>query len=361
MLHLDLLKAALLPGDAAVAAWGRWREAIDLDRLDAAAERLLPLAAYHLKRQGLADASLGRYAQLSTFTWVTNQRRMARVAQLVASLRDAGIPTMLLKGMALAVHYYPHPGLRPMDDIDLLVRAEDAARAAAHLAATGWRADGPLPDLRITHAQSFQAGDGAYLDLHWRLLWELVDGEGMDDVWRRSIAARLGQGEVQVPAPTDLFLHVVVHGARWSRVPAIRWVADAMAVLSHAGASFDWPLLVDDAIRHDLVLPLRDALRLLAETFGADVPASAQSALAAHRPSRFARVEHWLRGRTSSRVGGFPLVVCHHVRLNKAHGPVAVVAGLPRYLQSVYGVPTPGAVPAALLRRAVRRLTLRAQ
>ena len=45
------------------------------------------------------------------------------------SLAGAGIPTLLLKGAALAVASYPDPGSRTMEDVDILVPLEDADRA----------------------------------------------------------------------------------------------------------------------------------------------------------------------------------------------------------------------------------------
>jgi hypothetical protein len=65
---------------------------------------------------------------------------------------DAGIDVLLLKGAALAQLVYPQPLLRPMRDIDILVRASDAPRAQALLAEIGFAPPpSPMAGLEADH------------------------------------------------------------------------------------------------------------------------------------------------------------------------------------------------------------------
>lgn len=70
-------------------------------------------------RVGLVEAAATRHAALSC----------------LASLRDAGIEHVAIKGLAAAYTLYPHPGLRPLPDVDILVRQSDLAALVAHLKA----------------------------------------------------------------------------------------------------------------------------------------------------------------------------------------------------------------------------------
>lgn len=68
-------------------------------------------------------------------------KEMAREAALkkVSSLLEqAGIDYVPLKGSFLAYGVYPHPALRPREDIDLLLRESDLARAAETFHGFGW-------------------------------------------------------------------------------------------------------------------------------------------------------------------------------------------------------------------------------
>ena len=60
------------------------------------------------------------------------------VALAVRPLTEAGLEPLVFKGPAVAARY-PEPGLRPMDDIDLLLPAADHRRALDALAGAGWQ------------------------------------------------------------------------------------------------------------------------------------------------------------------------------------------------------------------------------
>jgi len=60
------------------------------------------------------------------------------LADILTCYQAAGIDVLVLKGAALAHLVYPQPVLRPMRDIDILVRAEDVYRAYARLPEIGF-------------------------------------------------------------------------------------------------------------------------------------------------------------------------------------------------------------------------------
>ncbi|MGC9024988.1 MAG: nucleotidyltransferase family protein, partial [Chloroflexia bacterium] len=92
-------------------------------------------------------------------------------ALLALSIQD--IPVLLLKGAALGPAVYGNPALRPMGDLDLLVRPADAPCALETLASIGYR---PVrPPLRPTtlttdESQVFLRHGEVNLELHWGLL-----------------------------------------------------------------------------------------------------------------------------------------------------------------------------------------------
>lgn len=60
------------------------------------------------------------------------------LAQAVTTLQQNGIRVTVLKGAHLAALIYPHIGLRPMADMDLLVPKEDLAKADTVLCGLGY-------------------------------------------------------------------------------------------------------------------------------------------------------------------------------------------------------------------------------
>ena len=175
--------------EAAVAALSRGtaaplREAIARD--DSPSRR--ELAAFAASIQGVAPllamlpdvgslpavvtAFLGS-ERASSSTRAARLRRTLR--ETVANLREAGVEVVALKGAALAFFHYPQPGLRPMGDLDLLLREpRDLGRATAALSRAGWRAlfDTPRhrvfarPDERVARPATEDAGNPVRLEIH---------------------------------------------------------------------------------------------------------------------------------------------------------------------------------------------------
>lgn len=82
-----------------------------------------------------------RLRQVMLITDFQMLRLERRLEETLARLSAEGIEVILLKGAALASTLYPSFALRPMHDVDLLVRAEQAAEAWALVRQCGWRWD----------------------------------------------------------------------------------------------------------------------------------------------------------------------------------------------------------------------------
>ena len=80
-----------------------------------------------------------------------NHVRAKVLAEILDAFQDAGIQTLVLKGAALAHLVYPHPGLRVMRDVDILVSKSEARRAQARLAEMGFDAPPPGDKLPAKH------------------------------------------------------------------------------------------------------------------------------------------------------------------------------------------------------------------
>jgi len=146
------------------------------------------LAAFAVSSQGLSpllatlpDAS-SLPADVAEFLGSERSSSAARAARLkrtlresVASLRDAAIEIVALKGAALAFFHYAEAALRPMGDLDLLLREpRDLARATEALVRSGWRPllDTPRhrvfgrPDERIARAATEDPENPIRLEIH---------------------------------------------------------------------------------------------------------------------------------------------------------------------------------------------------
>jgi len=93
---------------------------------------------------------------------------LGETVRLAAELTRAGIPAFPLKGPALALALWGDPALRTSRDVDLLVPAADAQRAAGVVERHGYRRE-PLSDGVARQIHLVDDGRGLVVDLHWNV------------------------------------------------------------------------------------------------------------------------------------------------------------------------------------------------
>jgi hypothetical protein len=282
-----ILRAALLQGDEAIKAWNEWKRKVDIEVLDFGSHRMIPRLYRNLLDHDVKDPLLDRFKSVYRYYLYKNEILLHHTAAVVSSFRDAGIATMLLKGSALIPLYYKESALRPMQDVDIMVPAEQAVRAMKLLQEQGRRVvfttkpvftEVPEDWISIRHSLPFEDGSGRQIDLHWHLLWE-CHSAGDSEYWDSAVPIVLGNVQTLVLSPTYQLLHTCWHGGRWSEVPPIRWIPDAMAILKGSQNEIDWDLFVQQARRHHLSLLLHDCLEWLRNLVEAPIPSSVVKAL----------------------------------------------------------------------------------
>jgi hypothetical protein len=106
-----------------------WHKMVELIN----AHGIVALAAYNIREAGLEKIvpeeamsvlDIGRMKSMARNTWLTE-----RWKEVNTILINAGIKHVLLKGMALEHTLYGSRGLRQMNDIDILVKRDDALKA----------------------------------------------------------------------------------------------------------------------------------------------------------------------------------------------------------------------------------------
>jgi len=294
-----LLRAALLDGEPAREAWRAWREVTDLDRLDGGSLRLLPLAYSNLEGD-LGDDSFARWVSgIVRASWLKGQSLTAGARAALEELTAAGIPILLVKGVAVAPYFERGFAVRPMSDLDLAVPARDRRRAWQVLERRGFRpfedADCDSPRFADRGSWNFVDARGADLDLHWWALPDLPHSAAEELVWRAARPSEIAGVACLLPAPRHVLFQVVLHAADWEPSPALHWAADVVHLLRYQNASaIDWPALVREARALRIAAPIHAALAWLKEEFAAPVPGDALQELA--------RAPSWQRRELASRL-----------------------------------------------------------
>lgn len=336
-----MLRAALLEGDDARAAFRSWRQEADLDaEFEVGTYRLLPLAYRNLDRLGVEDSFMGRLKGNYRLAWFKSQTLLRDLEPALRVFEQAGIRTMLLKGVPLALAHYAHPALRPMSDVDMLVPAQDARRAVALLRAQGWtiHPQGSEEALTFPHALPLIAPNGLEIDLHWHPLIESCDGSGDAAFWNGARPLRVGAVASLRPDSTMALLHAILHGVRWSEVPPIRWIADAMTVLRNPLEPIDWERFLAVAFALRAAHRLRLGCEYLRDEFAAPIPPATIARLAARPLTLIERLETVTILRNADELSRTPhgrlrMLFIDYLRAVKPPGPIGFVVGFTHYLR----------------------------
>ena len=280
-------------------------EQLDWDKVVGAAENhgLTPLL---LKNLSLADAKLPgdvqkHLEQNNSRTVRQNLFLTSEMLRALASLREAGIEAVPLKGAVLASRIYGDLALRPFSDIDLLIRREQIADAESVISRLGYEPEFSIPSAhreRWLQGQcelTFQRRGISRLELHWDIAHPHFALEtGVDGFWSRLTSTRIGDANVPDLSEQDLLFALIVHGTRhaWSR---LMWLVD-VAELLRASPKIDWKLFSTNIEERSAARMVATALALTKNVFTVGVADEAMNpayadAVAAGLADRV--VEHW--------------------------------------------------------------------
>jgi hypothetical protein len=165
-------------------------------------------------------------------------------ATMLDPLAEAGLRPLVLKGAALADRY-PEPGLRPMDDIDLLFPKDQQSEAIEVLRKCGWRTvrhQEPHYAVALAHPDL----PGLPLDIHRDLSMpeERAFHLTVSDLWAAREPSRLADAAIYGLAPEAEIVLLATHSAkRFHTFDRLLWPVDAAVVITSSattGRDIDW-------------------------------------------------------------------------------------------------------------------------
>ena len=286
-----LLKAALFTDESAITFWRQWIELKDPRQVELAERRLFPLVYHNLQTIGFND----QYTELLKETHRDSFRNTISLLQIASTamshLNAEGIRTILLKGIPLAVKYYPSPALRPMSDIDLMVQPDKVLQVSRILYSQGWKTQEKNLSLvtEVVHSCQFLNSENEELDLHWRLMRDCWNADKNEIFWESADTLNWQNLKSESICATDQLFHVCCHGAKYNDVSPIRWIPDALMILNSA-AEIDWTRILGLGKTYRLTLPLLHTLRYLKTAFDASIPSDVLQSLEETPTSRLERM-----------------------------------------------------------------------
>ena len=236
-------------------------------------------------RDYIPDDILTRLKNLYYGSAANNILLYQRLSRVLAFLREENIKVIALKGAALAESVYGNPALRPMSDVDLLVRKEDLPRVNERLRLLGYTTE-------VNYLDCLKTSDNSYLNsimmhnttspplhVHWHLANSTIptftysSRIEMERIWQEAIPARVADVESLVLAPHHLLIHLSEHALRPNHsLGKLIFLCDIHEAIRTYRDQLNWGLLKEEAFRFNLNRQLYHCLRLTSQVLGADVP-----------------------------------------------------------------------------------------
>ena len=227
-----------------------------------------------------------------------NTLRYRELEQVLSALEAAGIPTLVLKGPALALTIYPDPALRVIGDLDLLVRREQVEQAMAALRRLGYETPDrglPYPIAYLTRfgrhfqLQRHERAGTFELEVHWTLIGELWAGAvtaiDIEGLWARAIPLQGDGWEACQPSPADMLLHLALHATLMHGFTelGIRIYVDVDRLVRHYASGKEagafWAQAIALARAQRLATILYTTLIVARDLLGTPLPTSVLAAL----------------------------------------------------------------------------------
>ncbi len=201
--------------------------------------------------------------------------------RICTALTQANIPLIILKGAALAETVYDKPSLRPLADVDVLVRPDQVRATVDVLQANGYlpprAAESRDYSLEFENelALSPRTTIGVAIDIHWSLLDSPYYQRALshDWFWESSVPLARYSG-ARTLAPEAQLLHLSAHLMVHHHGNGVLWLYDVVELLRRFRGRFDWDRALEEAGRCELVESLRRTLDRGVRELGANVDAA---------------------------------------------------------------------------------------
>ncbi len=229
-----------------------------------------------------------------------------KLEDAVGHLTAEGVPVILLKGAALAEAVYRKAAVRPMEDLDLLVRREHVSTALRVLSALGY--EPAHAEFRAGYVVTYRnevmlvkPGEvNVPIEIHWSLFSPLYYQHAVpiNWFWQTALPASVGDVPTWILGPEAQVLHLcshmLLHHGHGGE-PRLLWLHDVAEVITFYQEQIDWEQVLAQARAYDLVLPVQQILTRVSDEWHAPIPPAVLERLRALQPSRDEeRVFAWL-------------------------------------------------------------------
>jgi hypothetical protein len=250
------------------------------------------------------------------------------LGKVLETFRKAGLEVMVLKGAVLAEKIYRNLALRPMTDVDLLVKKEDLWRLDNQLKILRYRpSDISVEDIDFssTYLTTLDyrglSSNSPSFHVHWHFVNSTIPNESyikrikIEDIWRDAEKTKIANVETLVMAPHHLLIHLSEHALRVTHsLSKLSFFCDIDEAVNFYKERLDWEKLIKESLKFNLNRMVYPSLHFTAKFLETKIPENVLSRL---KPERFSLGERIFMNSISNnkRFPGLSYLV--HLAMNK--------------------------------------------
>lgn len=254
----------------------------------------LPLLFHILGKENIDEDLLPLYRKQYIHNYLSSTMLMNELNNLLSLLTEKDINLILLKGAAFIIYLYPDLGIRPMRDIDFLIRREDLDEVTEALRISGYRRYSPISRNIIEdfHGEiTFvkEKDTSLMIEPHWKISPEYAYScrINSEDFWHRASSVQINGIDTLVLCPEDTILNLCLHLFQHFRSIWLINACDIAELIRRYDNNIDWEVFLDRVIEYRLCLPVRYSLNKVVELFDLPVPGFVIRELNIYKPGKF--------------------------------------------------------------------------
>jgi hypothetical protein len=279
----------VLSDRASQVAWDEYTPA-DWDLFAQMADRegVAPLMYWKLKDSPIEVApSTFNFLRSSYYqTLAQNTLVYQELERILEALDEAGIPVIVLKGAALATTVYEDIGLRPMGDLDLLVRPEHLKAATSVITSFGYFVQKAIYHIVFGRDQT----QSTNIELHWFLIGIDQYRSTRIDYWNQARfwyqysakSISINRKNIHLFSPLFNIIYLTAHlGIQHPQdSPRLIWLYDLHLIIWKHQSDSDWEDVSQLIELVDCSALLPEVIKEARNRFDTPMPASLFHALA---------------------------------------------------------------------------------
>jgi hypothetical protein len=268
------------------------RHAPDWTRLveKARQEGVSALIFYHITGHYLED--LVPQETLSTLSddyHATLKRNLLIIGTLravLAAFQEAGIPCIVLKGIALAEHVYPSIGMRGMSDVDILVRKEALLSVDLLLSSLGYHPEDISAEKALLNPAGYLASleyrknrSPLNLHVHWHTVntsvpaTMFVNRVDMNRLWENAVPANVADSHTLMLRPEHAILYLCEHALRVGHsFDRLILICDIFFSMKTFATVMNWDFLIEESRRFHLSRLVYFGMVIVRQYTGLEIP-----------------------------------------------------------------------------------------